>query len=74
MGFDLSSYMSHDAGKGSFGLGVGYKLARGAMDGKLEAIGRVQTGYDLGQHAWKAHKARDAMLVTVCSKLRIRIV
>jgi hypothetical protein len=35
------------SGKGSIDAGVGYKLARGAMGGKLEVIGRAQLGYSL---------------------------
>ena len=33
--------------KGSLNVDVGYKLLRGALDGKLEAIARVRTGYNL---------------------------
>jgi hypothetical protein len=33
--------------KGSLNLDVGYKLLRGAIDGKLEAIARVRGGYNL---------------------------
>jgi hypothetical protein len=33
----------------SINANVGYKLLRGAMDGKLEVIGRVQVGYALEQ-------------------------
>lgn len=33
--------------KGSLNADVGYKLLRGAADGKLEAIARVRGGYDL---------------------------
>jgi hypothetical protein len=32
--------------KGSLNFDVGYKLLRGAMDGKLEVIARARTGYD----------------------------
>jgi len=32
--------------KGSVNVDVGYKLLRGALDGKLEAIARVRGGYD----------------------------
>jgi hypothetical protein len=33
--------------KGSLNVDIGYKLLRGAMDGKLEAIARVRGGYNL---------------------------
>jgi hypothetical protein len=33
--------------KGSLNVDVGYKLLRGAVDGKLEVIGRARTGYNL---------------------------
>jgi hypothetical protein len=33
--------------KGPLDLGIGYKLLRGAMDGKLEVIARAVIGYDL---------------------------
>jgi len=36
-----------DSGKGDLGIGVGYKLLRGAAGGKLEVIARAATGYNL---------------------------
>lgn len=32
--------------RGTVGLDVGYAVIRGALDGKLEAVARVRTGYD----------------------------
>jgi hypothetical protein len=46
------AFATHDAttggveAKGSLNLDVGYKLLRGAVDGKLEAIARVRGGYN----------------------------
>jgi hypothetical protein len=37
--------------KGSLNVDVGYKLLRGAVDGKLEAIARVRGGYNLLESA-----------------------
>jgi hypothetical protein len=37
--------------KGSLNADVGYKLLRGAVDGKLEAIARVRGGYDVRAEA-----------------------
>jgi hypothetical protein len=49
--FAAYAFPTSDVGGGSIDGGVGYKLARGAMDGKLEVIGRVQTGYSLSGEA-----------------------
>lgn len=45
--FGAYAFPTNDAGKGSIDLNAGYKLLRGAAGGKLEMIGRVQTGYSL---------------------------
>jgi hypothetical protein len=47
LNFGHYAFPTNDAGKGTFDFGLGYKLVRGAVDGKLEIIGRVQTGYSL---------------------------
>lgn len=41
------AFATNAAGKGSVDAGLGYKILRGAVDGKLEMIARVQTGYSL---------------------------
>lgn len=51
------AFATHDAttrsveAKGSLNVDVGYKLLRGALDGKLEAIARVRTGYNFNTKA-----------------------
>ncbi len=41
------AFATHDfEARGSVGADVGYAVVRGALDGKLEAIARVRTGYD----------------------------
>jgi hypothetical protein len=41
------TFATHDfEAKGSLNVDVGYKLLRGALDGKLEAIARVRSGYN----------------------------
>lgn len=42
------AFATHDfEPRGSLNVDVGYKLLRGALDGKLEAIARVRGGYDV---------------------------
>jgi len=45
--FGHYAFATDDAGNGTFDLGLGYKVLRGAAGGKLEVIGRVQSGYSL---------------------------
>lgn len=45
--FGHYQFATNDAGGGSIDLGLGYKLLRGAAGGKLEVIGRAQTGYSM---------------------------
>ncbi len=41
------AFATHDfEARGTIGADVGYVIVRGAVDGKLEAIARVRTGYD----------------------------
>jgi hypothetical protein len=47
LAFGHYAFATSDAGKGSILAQLGFKLARGAMGGKLEAIGRAQVGYNL---------------------------
>jgi hypothetical protein len=47
LAFASYAFPTSGVGDGSIGVGLGYKLARGAMDGKLEAIARAQIGYGL---------------------------
>jgi hypothetical protein len=47
LNFGHYMFPSNAAGKGTIDFGAGIKLARGAADGKLEMIGRVQSGYSL---------------------------
>lgn len=49
--FGHYQFPTNDVGKGSLDAGLGWKLVRGAVDGKLEVIARAQTGYDLGASA-----------------------
>jgi hypothetical protein len=42
------AFSTSDVGKGDLAAGLGYKLARGAAGGKMEAIARLQLGYNLG--------------------------
>lgn len=47
LNFGHYAFPTDHADKGSFDFGAGMKLVRGAIDGKLEIIGRVQSGYSL---------------------------
>jgi hypothetical protein len=51
LGFAHYAFATSAAGDGSVDANLGYKLARGAMGGKLEAIARLQAGYSLGASA-----------------------
>lgn len=47
LAFAHYAFPTSDVGKGSIAAGLGFKLVRGGMGGKLEAIARAQIGYDL---------------------------
>lgn len=47
LAFAHYAFPTSDVGQGAILAQVGVKLARGAMGGKLEAIGRAQIGYNL---------------------------
>lgn len=51
--FGRYSFITDDAGKGDIDVNLGYKLLRGAAGGKLELIGRVETGYSLATEGMK---------------------
>lgn len=51
LAFGAYTFPTNGAGDGSIDVGLGFKLARGAMGGKLEAIGRAEIGYSLGGEA-----------------------
>lgn len=47
LAFAHYAFPTNGIGDGEIAAGVGYKLVRGGMGGKLEAIGRAEIGYDL---------------------------
>jgi len=47
LNFGHYAFPTDHADKGTFDFGAGVKLVRGAVDGKLEIIARVQSGYNL---------------------------
>ena len=47
LAFAHYAFPTSDVGKGAIAAGLGYKLARRAMGGKLEAVARAEIGYDL---------------------------
>lgn len=47
LAFAHYAFPTSDIGQGAIAAGLGFKLARGAMGGKLEAIARAEIGYDL---------------------------
>jgi hypothetical protein len=70
-------------GRGSLGLDVGYVIARGALDGKFEAIARVRGGYNtldsvalplmLGVHAQYNITPKIAIISGYAGTQQIRI-
>jgi hypothetical protein len=47
LNFGHYMFPTNRAGKGTIDFGAGYAVVRGASDGRLEMIARVQTGYSL---------------------------
>lgn len=49
IGFGRYAFATNAPGKGSIDVTIGYTLLRGAAGGKVDVIGRVQTGYNLAR-------------------------